>query len=155
MPVYNTMFFFGIFSNFSAPWWFLSLRLLAANFSRWYLTSSSVPPVGWTLHSPTSHGLNISSSFTPSLAWTSRSPEWAQGHNASSIDGAWTKALSPFSATAKPFSAMASSRAACRTSMMQSVSLWYKIALTCTTYFTVLWELKCWPVTQQPWQLAG
>lgn len=57
--------------------WFLPLSLLAANFSRWHLTSSSVPPVDWTPHSPTSYGLNISLCFSPSLGWVSRSPEWA------------------------------------------------------------------------------
>lgn len=77
---------------------FLPPGVLSANFSRWHLTSSSVPPVGWTPWSPTSYGLNVSLCFSPSLAWASQSPEWAP-HEAqgvcSSTSSAWTAAPSP------------------------------------------------------------
>lgn len=54
---------------------FLLVGVLSENFIRWHLTSSSVPPVGWT--APSSCGLNKFLCFSPSLARTSQSPEWA------------------------------------------------------------------------------
>lgn len=108
---------------------FLPLGVLCANFSRWHLTSSSVPPVDWT--PPTSYGLNIFLCFSPTLARASQRPEWAP-HEAqgvcSSSSSAWTAAASPdrqealAGQTGQP----------CHGLLGQCVPTWHKTVLTCT-----------------------